>query len=145
MLKQREYIIEAAGSIFDESYHTNSSLAIDLDLKQVDGVIRSLLLFSEKLIDTLIIKDTYTKDKVIIERHERFHTSMRKGKLRARSTIAKCDDKTWRLLITKNDLDTIISWYLRGFIDVVYRHGVLDIECEESNMLMFSTQKTIDK
>jgi len=140
MSKKQEFIVEAAGSIFNGSHHTNFSLAIDLELSKVENVIVGFSLFANELIDKLIIKDALTKNRITIERHEKFHSSVRKGKLRYRSIISKYDDKQWRLLINKNDLDCIISWYLRGFVDEVYRHGVLDIECEEKNMLMFATK-----
>ena len=140
MSKQREFIIEVAGSISDVSYSTNFSLAIDLELEQIEKIVIGFILFKDEFIDILLLKDQFSSKNLTIEKHEKFDSSVRKGKLQARSILSKFDDKNCRLLITKNDLDCIISWYLLGFIDVTHRRGVLDIECEETNMLMFATK-----
>ena len=143
MPKQRSFVVETTKSICsDQITPTHYSLAVELESPKIERLIIGLLLIKDDFIDSLLIKDFYFKEKITIERHERFHTSTRKGKLRARSIISKNDDNNWSLLITENDVKCIISWYLRAFIDDVYKHGVLDLECEETNMLMFATKKT---
>ena len=142
MLKQKVFIIEAFESIYDISHPASFSLAIDLELKHIERAIVGFLLLEKELIDTLIVKDQHSRKKITIERHEMFRTSIRKGKLRARSIISKCDNNCWGLMITMNDVNCIITWYLRGFVDNEYQRLALDIECQESNMLMFSTKQT---
>ena len=143
MIKKKTFFVETTKSItcFSSS-SMNYSLAIELELCQVERLIVGLLLIKDELIDTLIIKDNHSKEKMAFQRHKKFKTSIVKGKVRARSIISKCDDNNWCLLITENDVKCVISWYLRAFIDDVDKHGVLDIECEETNMLMFATKQT---
>jgi len=144
MTKHTKFVVETSQSICCISNNSiNYSLAIELEMQQIESLIIGLLLIRDELIETLVIKDQHSKERISIERHEKFKSDVVKGKVHARSIILRCDDN-WDISITNNDVRCIISWYLRGFIDDVYKHGVLDIECEETNMLMFATKQTND-
>jgi len=139
MSKQKKFIVDSSKSICVISDSTNLSLGIELELQQREKLIIGFLLLKDELIDTLVIKDQHSKEKISIERHEKFNKDIVKGRLRVRSNISKRDNN-WNISVVNNDVSCIIAWYLHSFIDIVYQKLVLDIECEENNMMMFSTK-----
>ena len=142
MSKQKKFVVDSSQSICVISDSTNLSLGIELELQQREKLIIGFLLLKDELIDTLVIKDQHSKEKVFIERHEKFNKDIVKERLRVRSNISKRDNN-WNTLVTNNDVSRIIAWYLHSFIDTVYQKLVLDIECEEANILLFSTKPEI--
>jgi hypothetical protein len=141
MTKQRSFIVDTTESICDIQKVVNYSLAIELELHQYAKVIIGFLLVKNELVDTLVIKDQLSRKKIVIERHAKFNESIKKGKLIAKSVISESDND-WRLSVTMNDVECIISWYLHSVVDDAYQNMVLDIECEEANMIMFAIKQT---
>jgi len=140
MSELKKFVVETTKSLYVMSDTATLSLGIELEPPHIERLIVGLLLIEKELIDQLIIKDLVTHEKITVERHEKFNFAITKGKLQARSIISRSENNIWMLLITRNDVDCIILRYLQGFIDYEYKSSTLDIECEDNNMLLFSTK-----
>jgi hypothetical protein len=106
----------------------------------VDKWILALLSLSESVIKSISVVNTTTQLKILseYERSPSKHKSNRSKQNIDRSILFQ-DHKYFVLQLTKDDIECIIKWYLNCRANTYeYESMILDIECRDRDIIMFS-------
>ncbi|GHT11344.1 hypothetical protein FACS1894170_04790 [Planctomycetales bacterium] len=119
-------------------------ISINVDSSYVERWILSLLSLSESLIKSISVVNTTAKNNLKItktpERNLSKHKNCKSNQNIEKSILSQ-ENKRLILQLTYNDIECIIKWYLNCWANTYgYESMILDIECQDRSVIMFSTR-----